>query len=621
MGRLLSKVLTATVIIMIVYIGAQYWLGTQLEQQVDIVATDLSTQDGVEVRGLYYDRRLANGTLYYDVTLDTSSALVAEYLPMLQTLLPGEQLQLEGSVAVNHGPWFADQGFGIAEGTWLFEPDGEWRTLLPDAAPAARLRVRLLLGFADRLRLSIDASDYDGRMVLPESDQVAQLKLSGLHGHIASNRTLSELSSQGNLDAFSFAMVDDGELVTVSVTGLEGSGAWQQEAGLWTGDYETRSRQASISSPGALYRVNGVHQLTSMHSDAGVIQIDQQVSVDSVQTDAFRLNGVQLSLTLGGIDSTAYMALGGQPGVAPLDEQAYMDAIAALLRAEPWLAINRLSVNMDNDDDILLTGRAQIAGARTLDEAAAATSLNGELTVRNNVVRAVVRSLMVSDTNPGLSARERQQQEEDAYELFMESLALFPQLEITDQYIRGSASVENGTLLIGGQPVFDLGGLFLPQQSAFGGWDQNAWGQGDVSLDTSAAPLYGRVALQTGFAPDPHLVDITAGGLDWLDGSLIGGGDFCVGFVNAERPDLSVAYQGNSGPLYLSVNSADDTTLVIRTPDGSWACNDDGPGLGLDPAVSFGQAPNGEYLIWVGTYDETLADARIRISTTPPGTL
>jgi hypothetical protein len=47
------------------------------------------------------------------------------------------------------------------------------------------------------------------------------------------------------------------------------------------------------------------------------------------------------------------------------------------------------------------------------------------------------------------------------------------------------------------------------------------------------------------------------------------------------------------------VSSTEDTTLVVRGPDGAYRCSDDDEGF--NPIVA-GNMPAGAYTVWVGTY-------------------
>lgn len=142
--------------------------------------------------------------------------------------------------------------------------------------------------------------------------------------------------------------------------------------------------------------------------------------------------------------------------------------------------------------------------------------------------------------------------------------------------------------------------------SEIGGPDQSAGGEGmpDWSLD----PAYGAIDLVAGFEPDPHTVNIAAGGA--IDASVVG----CVGWI-AQAPDYRVNWTaGNSGlPLIFSAQSAADTVLVINDAEGNWLCNDDTNGL--NPAISIANPPSGQYDVWVGTYMQgDLQDSVLSVS-------
>ena len=106
---------------------------------------------------------------------------------------------------------------------------------------------------------------------------------------------------------------------------------------------------------------------------------------------------------------------------------------------------------------------------------------------------------------------------------------------------------------------------------------------------------YGEITLNSGFSPDPYTVNVVAGGT--TDASSLGNG--CRGFIST-APDFQVTYTSGSWPLFFSVLSDADTTLVINGPNGNWFCNDDTNGA--NPAVRIEQPAAGAYEIWVGTY-------------------
>lgn len=120
-----------------------------------------------------------------------------------------------------------------------------------------------------------------------------------------------------------------------------------------------------------------------------------------------------------------------------------------------------------------------------------------------------------------------------------------------------------------------------------------------LAQDVGRPPSFGTLNLSAGFSNDPRTVDVTAGGT--RDASALGDG--CVGSI-ANSPDVRLNYNAGSYPLILSVDSSDDTTLVVNTPDGEWHCDDDGGERGTNPSIRFSRPQSGQYDIYVGHYGE-----------------
>lgn len=131
-----------------------------------------------------------------------------------------------------------------------------------------------------------------------------------------------------------------------------------------------------------------------------------------------------------------------------------------------------------------------------------------------------------------------------------------------------------------------------------------------LAQDWQASPNYGQAILETGFMPDPHFVDLVAGGTINVRDTL--GGE-CRGYVTS-APDYDLYYAaGDEYPLVISAASASDVTLVIHAPDGTWHCDDDG-GNGLNASIVFDNPESGLYDIWVGSYGDHDFPARLGIS-------
>ncbi len=121
-----------------------------------------------------------------------------------------------------------------------------------------------------------------------------------------------------------------------------------------------------------------------------------------------------------------------------------------------------------------------------------------------------------------------------------------------------------------------------------------------AGLDTSRIPTYGSVDLAAGFLPDPYFAPASGGG------AIAVGGDAlppdCIGYTD-EAPAFRVRWDGRSTRLRLlfipiAPENA-DAALIVRAPDGSWACSIDSDPWDQRPLVEFIQPQMGDYLVWV----------------------
>jgi hypothetical protein len=128
----------------------------------------------------------------------------------------------------------------------------------------------------------------------------------------------------------------------------------------------------------------------------------------------------------------------------------------------------------------------------------------------------------------------------------------------------------------------------------------------------SAEGRFGRIALASGFEPDPSVIAVRAGG-SMAAAELAAG---CDGYIRRGEPDFALSYSSGRFVLAIWVESEADTTLVVRAPDGDWVCNDDFNEVGgLNPAIVFDPSQSGGYEIWVGgVANKEFDDAELHIS-------
>lgn len=121
----------------------------------------------------------------------------------------------------------------------------------------------------------------------------------------------------------------------------------------------------------------------------------------------------------------------------------------------------------------------------------------------------------------------------------------------------------------------------------------------ESELDASGEPAYGTQVFTPGFAPPQFSIDLVSGGANDVASMQLG--DNCLGFA-ATDPDFVVELAADFDRVTILVDSKLDTTLIVNTPNGSWACNDDTNGL--NPAVVLRDAAAGPYQIWIGSYEQ-----------------
>jgi hypothetical protein len=134
---------------------------------------------------------------------------------------------------------------------------------------------------------------------------------------------------------------------------------------------------------------------------------------------------------------------------------------------------------------------------------------------------------------------------------------------------------------------------------------------GTGELDPNAEPTFFTVELDRDFLPDPYSIEIFPGGA--TDASTLGLGTECVGST-ATAPDVSVVLTEDFPLLRMFVVSEEDTSLIVRAPDGGFFCNDDSSGS-INPMLDLTDAPAGEYDVWVGNvFSEDVTQGTLYLS-------
>ena len=127
-----------------------------------------------------------------------------------------------------------------------------------------------------------------------------------------------------------------------------------------------------------------------------------------------------------------------------------------------------------------------------------------------------------------------------------------------------------------------------------------------------AAPLASAQPMQTGAAPAAGALQASASGATLafdVRAETLSPVDGCPGYVAPSAPDAVVEWGG--GSLRFWARAAFDATLLVHTPAGEWACNDDAEGT--QPAVLIESAAAGRYAVWVGSFSPGPAEAAVTL--------
>lgn len=102
--------------------------------------------------------------------------------------------------------------------------------------------------------------------------------------------------------------------------------------------------------------------------------------------------------------------------------------------------------------------------------------------------------------------------------------------------------------------------------------------------------------LQAGFPLDPFFVSVNGGGS--VKASTLASN--CTGYIS-QNPIVTVNWKGQADLVRAFVYSDADSTLVVQTPEGKYACGDDAGAMLLDPTLTLSNPSEGRYRVWVGT--------------------
>jgi hypothetical protein len=119
-------------------------------------------------------------------------------------------------------------------------------------------------------------------------------------------------------------------------------------------------------------------------------------------------------------------------------------------------------------------------------------------------------------------------------------------------------------------------------------------------VEQALAAVKNIAALKAGGAPVTQVFTAT-GELPAVEFQT--GDTLCGGLVTI-APTYAFDWSGEAQGLTLLAEASSDTTLLVRTPDGSFLCADDTDGpRNLNPWLTIPEPAAGRYLVWIGRVD------------------
>lgn len=118
-----------------------------------------------------------------------------------------------------------------------------------------------------------------------------------------------------------------------------------------------------------------------------------------------------------------------------------------------------------------------------------------------------------------------------------------------------------------------------------------------TDLDAASLPIFGATSLDAGFGD--FSAPVTGAGVEAAPNFAFND-PACAGFVNLV-PSYRFSLSSDEAAVAVLFNGEGDSTLIVRRPDGTFACNSDAADGNLNPALLLENALAGDYTVWVGT--------------------
>ena len=651
-------------------------IGSRVGSEMERYRAVLIARDDVSVVQFDYDSHFWGGELRYRLVWrpERSGGTLAQVLQTLE--LPEERRSLAGRIDIRHGPWLGGLSFGLARAELDVAVPAALREALPQyPGQTPLLTLQGTLGFGGALHASLDVLDYDGRVV--DGDDTINLEAFGLGARLQANRALDQVELRLDLPLLALDAPDEGSasLEGLRLTGTlqRDLADWTLTSELALALLEVRDntlavaakKDTSAASAAPVFAMDRLAlQATLEQRDAQPLLTDSRMTLDAarlnlpaadlrlqlrdyaatstvellddtvsntgtlrvgtLELNEQRLGGLAMETSLRGISAQTYAALDALWSLdADLDSlgDSLGEALRALAQEQVVLSVDRLALQLPDADDLIATLSVEYQGSPAVDFDNL-ESLTDAVRVEATLDTSV-EALERTFASAALTATQQQTLQD-----LLETALTQPYVTVEDGRLRSSLQASSEQILVNGEPLVTGNDLFAAAtaladpaaaQAKTAPAEPGASAPSGKSLAPATAALCPDLS-QSGTALSytsdalytPQTLKVFAGGTAdiALCSNLPG-----RGFVTLP-PDYTMAFSGNGlgRALEVRLQSDCDSVLLINDPAADWHFDDDSNG-GMDARIRFEAADEGDYDIWVGSYENEGCNASVTLET------
>ena len=612
------------------YVGSVAVIGGRVAAQIDQYQSMLLARDDVSVLKFDYERHFFGGQLVYELAwrpLQASGA-AAQILEPLG--LFDEKINLAGQFDIRHGPWLGGINTGLARLDLAVPLPDQMRDFLPQYPGSLPvLSLQSTLGFTGQIATGLTVQNYDGRIV--DGSETLDLQIDDVAVTLVTNRDLTQVQLDMRAQQLELGAAEMGNF---RMAGLRALSEFWLDSGIWMANTDVTLGELGLAVPQQDMRFVMNDYSISSRSEVrnDTVESTASFAIEEVLFNDQVIGGIAMESSMRGIHVDSYKALqqlwaDTSATDMSADPQRLTDALSKLVTDKISFNVERLSLSLPSDDDILATLSFNYDGSEQVDAGAIDDVINA-ITVESSLqasLSAINRA--IDNAIPADQQASVRTMLDEFYEL--------PYVTVSNDSVSSTLNVQSGEILINGQALADatefLASVGLaeispasPNPADLKQLDPAPEVAKTVdpapaavkSKGAAACPDFNLAGRDLFYSSDdlysPQTFEVVAGGpVDLGLCSELPGQGYVM-----DAPDFKLNFSGNSAAreLEIRVDSNCDSILLLNDTSGTWHHDDDSNGS-LDAKIRLPKAVNGVYDIWVGTLTTDTCDATLTLET------